>query len=298
MEQGEERVTGSRREKIRSVTLWGAAVNVLLLAVKVGVGLLIRSSALVADGFHSLSDLATDFVVLVGIRISSRPPDEAHPYGHRRFETLASQVIGLVLLVVGGGFIWKAVEAIYQGKVGFPGPLVLVVAGISVVAKEVLFQVTRKVSRETQSSSLYANAWHHRSDSLSSLAVLAGGAAGLLGWGHADHAATIVVGVMIIGVAGRILYEGLVEITEHSGDAESISKIRHVLAEEAGISDWHALRTRKVGGELFIDVHILVAPDLTVRESHRICTRVEEKIRQALVKPANILIHVDPHEET
>ncbi|MFQ6038075.1 MAG: cation diffusion facilitator family transporter [Candidatus Aminicenantales bacterium] len=286
-----------RARKIRRITLWGVFVNILLMAGKVLSGLLIGSSALVADGFHSLSDLATDFVVLLSARVSNRPPDAAHPYGHKRFDTLATQVVGLVLLAAGFGFIWKASAAIFRGELKFPGPVVLVVAGLSVVAKEVLFSATRKVSRETHSSSLYANAWHHRSDSLSSAAVLAGGTASLLGWGHGDHLATIVVGVMIIAVAGRILYEGLIEITEHSGDEESLRKIQKVLAEEIGVSDWHALRTRKVGGELFIDVHVQVDPEISVRDSHKICAKVEEKIHRALVKPANILIHIEPHEE-
>lgn len=293
----DENLLRAREGKIRSITLWGVLVNILLMAVKIFSGMLIRSTALVADGFHSLSDLATDFVVLAGARLSSRPPDEAHPYGHKRFETLATQIVGLILLIVGFGFIWKASAAVFRGEENFPGGIMLVVAGLSVVAKEVLFILTRKISRETHSTALYANAWHHRSDSLSSLAVLIGGVASLLGWGYADNVATIVVGLMIIGVAGKILYEGLIEITEHSADKESIEKISRVLSTEQDVLDWHALRTRRVGGELFVDLHVLVDPEISVRDSHVICERVEEKIERELTKPVNVLIHIEPFEK-
>jgi cation diffusion facilitator family transporter len=293
----DEELLKEREGKIRSITLWGILVNILLFAVKIFSGILIKSSALIADGFHSLSDLVTDFVVLAGTRVSNRPPDDAHPYGHKRFETLATQVVGLILLAVGFGFIWKASEAVFRGDVNFPGGIMLVVAGISVAAKEILFILTRKISKETHSTALYANAWHHRSDSLSSLAVLIGGVASLLGWGYADRVATVVVGLMIVGVAVKILYEGLIEITEHSADKESIETINHILSEELDVLDWHALRTRKVGGELFIDLHLLVNPGISVRDSHMICERVEKRIDRELKKPVNILIHIEPHDE-
>lgn len=290
-----ENLLRERERKIRSITLWGILANIFLIAVKVFSGVLIQSSALIADGFHSLSDLATDFVVLVGVRLSNRPPDEAHPYGHKRFETLATQVVGLILLVVGFGFIWKAGTTIFRGEENFPGGMMLVVAGISVIVKEILFIMTRKISKETYSTALFANAWHHRSDSLSSGAVLIGGVASLLGWGYADQVATIIVGLMIIGVAGKILYEGLIEITEHSADKESIEKISKILSEEPEVLDWHALRTRKVGGELFIDLHLLVDPEISVRDSHVICERVEDRIEKELKKPVNVLIHIEPY---
>lgn len=297
MKAVDENLLREREGKIRSITLWGVLVNILLVIIKIFSGMLIKSSALIADGFHSLSDVATDFVVLAGTRLSNRPPDEAHPYGHKRFETLTAQIVGVILLVVGFGFIWKASAAIFRGEENFPGGIMLVVAGISVVAKEILFIMTRKISRETHSTALYANAWHHRSDSLSSLAVLIGGVASLLGWGYADNVATVVVGLMIVGVAGRILYEGLIEITEHSADKESIEKINKILSAEQDVLDWHALRTRRVGGELFVDLHLLVNPEISVRDSHVICERVEEMIDRELTKPVNILIHIEPYEE-
>lgn len=284
-----------RQKKIRSITLWGVLVNIFLMVLKLIVGILIKSSALIADGVHSISDLATDFVVLIGTKLSNRPPDKSHPFGHRKLETVACQVIAIVLLAASIGLVWSAGVSIYHHKHSYPGVWVVIVAAISVIAKEVLFSLTRKVSRITQSVVLYANAWHHRSDSFSSVAVLVGGVASLLGWGHADQVASIAVGFMIMAVASKIFYEGLVELSEHSADQKSINTIEAVLAEEKYVFHWHALRTRKLGPELCVDVHILVDPDLSVLESHRISMELEEKIRKRLLRPVNTLIHIEPH---
>lgn len=283
-----------REKKIRSITLWGAVLNIFLVIFKIITGVMVKSSALIADGAHSLSDLFTDIVVLIGTRISSRPADENHPYGHKRFDIVASQLVALVLFIISIGFIWSAGVSIYHHEHNYPGFLVLIVAGISVITKEIAFLKTRKVSLETESPALYANAWHHRSDSFSSVAVLLGGIVSLFGWGHADQMATIIVGFMIMGVAAKLFYEGLIELTEHSADKKSIQAIENVLFKEAHISRWHALRTRKIGGELFVDVHILVDPDLSVRESHEVSEKVEEKIKQEISRPVNILVHIEP----
>ncbi len=286
-----------RENKIRSITIWGIFLNISLMVIKIVSGILVKSSALIADGVHSLSDLATDFVVLVGTRLSSRPADKTHPYGHGKLETIASLIIGLTLLVISAGIIWSAGVAIYRHEHNFPGFLVLVVAGVSVISKEILFFITRKIARITHSSVLYANAWHQRSDSLSSVAVLLGGVASLFGWGHADQVAAIVVGFMILGVSGKIFFEGLHELAEHSADSESIEKIEKVLSKEKNIASWHDLRTRKLGAELCVDVHVLVDPVLSVKASHDISIRIEEEIEKELSRPVNILVHVEPDVE-
>lgn len=283
-----------RQKKIRSITLWGALLNIFLMILKIFSGILIRSSALIADGIHSFSDLATDIVVLIGTRLSHRPPDETHPYGHGKMETIASQLIALTLVVLGVGLIWSAGTSIYRHEQNYPGFMVLIVAVVSVISKEIIFFMTRKISRLTGSVILYANAWHHRSDSLSSVAVLIGGIVSLFGWGYADQTATIVVGFMIMGVAGKIFFEGLVELSEHSADSESIQRIERVLSEEKEVSSWHALRTRKLGAELFVDVHVLVNPKLSVLESHNISAKIEKEIKQKLSKPVNVLVHIEP----
>jgi len=284
----------SREKKIRSITFWGALLNVFLMLLKLISGVLIKSSALIADGVHSLSDLITDFIVLIGTRLSSKPADKTHPYGHGKLETISSQLIALVLLVISFGLIWSAGVSIYRREHNYPGYLVLVVAAVSVITKEIIFFMTRKIARITHSTVLYANAWHHRSDSLSSVAVLIGGIISLLGWGHADQLATIMVGFMIMGIACKILFEGVMELAEHSADKESIQKIEKVLTEEKGISSWHALRTRKLGGELCIDVHVLVDSTLSVLEGHDISVELEKKIKSVLSNPLNILVHIEP----
>ena len=285
-----------REKEIRSITLWGALLNVFLMILKIVSGLLVRSSALIADSVHSLSDLVTDLVILVGARLSNRPADETHPYGHRKFDTIASQLIAFILIAVGFSFVFSAGAAIFRKEANYPGFVMIAVAAISVVSKEIIFRITRKISRQTQSAALYANAWHHRSDSFSSMAVLFGGAASLLGWGYADHMAAIIVGIMIMGVAGKIFYDNLIELTEHSADKKSIQTIERILSQATDISGWHALRTRSLGGELFLDFHVIVDPDLTVRESHKIIDQIEEQIESELSKPVNILIHIDPDE--
>ena len=285
-----------RIKKIRTITLWGSLLNVVLTVLKIISGLLIKSSALVADGFHSLSDLVTDFLVLVGTKLSSRPADQTHPYGHKKFETIVSQLMALFLFAIGVSFIVSSGRAIIRHEHNFPGFIVLLVALLSVFSKEVLFYKTRKVSCETESPALYANAWHHRSDSLSSVAVLLGGVAGLFGWGHGDHMATVVVGFMICGVGAKIFYESVIELTETAADKESVQTISEILSEHLDIETWHALRTRKLGGELFLDVHICVDPGLSVQEGHEISNRLEIKIKEKLSQPVNILVHIEPEE--
>ena len=286
-----------RQIKIRKVTLWGILLNLFLMVLKIASGILIKSSALIADGVHSLSDLVTDIVVLVGTRLSSRPADKTHPYGHGKMETIACLMIALALIGISFGVIWSAGVSIYRHEHSFPGFMVLVIAGVSVVSKEIIFRVTRKVSRITRSTVLYANAWHQRSDALSSVAVLLGGVASLFGWGHADQVAAIVVGFMIIGVAGKIFFEALLELSEHSADSESIQKIEIALSREKNISSWHALRTRKLGAELIVDVHVLVDPGLSVLRSHEISTRIEKEIEKELSRPVNVLVHIEPDVE-
>jgi len=283
-----------RKKRMRSVTLWGILINIILMVLKFSIGAIFRSAALIADGVHSLSDLATDFIVLISTRYSNRPPDETHPYGHKKIETVASQLIAVILMLVSFLLIWSSFEAIIKGKENFPGVAILIVAILSVFMKEFIFRLTRKAARDTHSASLYANAWHHRSDALSSVAVLFGGSAGLLGWGIADQAAAMMVGFMVLGVSMKIFYQGLIELMEHAADSETLQIIKGVLDKEQRIAGWHALRTRKLGGELFLDFHICMDSDLSVKESHDVSDDIEQKIQKRLYIPVNILIHIDP----
>jgi cation diffusion facilitator family transporter len=276
------------------VTLLGMATNLVLFVGKLVVGLLSGSVALVTDGIHSLSDLASDFVVLGGIRLGAMPPDENHPYGHGRFETLAGGVVALILILVGLAACWRAGASLYARELFYPGWPVLVVAMGSICAKEWMYRRTILVAQKENSVALYANAWHHRSDSLSSVAVLLGGIAGLIGWGHADQVAGILVGLMIAGAGGKSLIRVLHELTEralHSDEAEAIKTAIEGVPQVRG---WHRLRTRVVGREIFIDLHVLVPPDLTILDAHTVSVQVENAVQAACAHPVNVLVHIEP----
>ncbi|MCX7750837.1 MAG: cation diffusion facilitator family transporter [Candidatus Bipolaricaulota bacterium] len=276
------------------ITLIGLGVNLALVGLKFAVGLLTGSMALVADGVHSLSDLATDLVVLAGLRLARRPADASHSFGHGKFETLATAVVGVVLLLAGVWIAVEAVGALREGRAEVPGPIVAGVAAASVVAKEWLFRATRKVARRLRSSSLEANAWHHRSDALSSLAVLVGGVLTAVGWSPGDPAAAVAVAALIAWAAGRILYQTLHELTEGSLSPAERDRVARAIGAVEGVQGWHKLRTRSSGSGALVDVHIQVDPALSVAASHAIATRVEEAVRGVLGEGASVVVHVEP----
>jgi cation diffusion facilitator family transporter len=286
----------SEASRIRRVTIWGAVVNVVLAVAKIAGGKLVGSISLVADGVHSLSDLATDLVVLVGSSIGRRPADESHPYGHGRFETLASIFVAMTLVGVGIYIAWEAATSMFADhEETTPGWAMVVLASVSIVSKELLYQWTRRVARSTRSPAVLANAWHHRSDALSSVAVLLGGAAGLAGFPHGDHVAGVVVGLMVVMAGGQIVYGQVCELLEQKVDDAILDKIRNVLDRHPEVRGWHRLRTRKVGRETFADVHVLVDPELSVRASHVIADELERELERAVADPINISIHIEPH---
>ena len=254
--------------RIRGVTYLGAGVNLILAVLKTVVGLLAGSMALVADGIHSISDMTTDAVLLLGVHFGSKQPDPEHPYGHGRLETFSTLFIGLVLVFVGAGIIQRASTAIVKIHAGQLVPenigsgLIWIVI-ISIVAKEVLYQITRKVAVSVHSSALYANACHHRSDAASSVAVLIGFIAMRFGYEHGDQIAAIVVGLMIIFVGAKIMGGCLHEFAERAVDSQTIKKIERIIVSETRIRQWHKLRTRSAGQEIFLDLHILVDPQLS-----------------------------------
>jgi len=286
--------TESRSSQVTRVTVVGTALNVLLAAVKLSVGLVVGSAALVADGAHSLSDLATDAFVILGTRFSSRPPDESHTYGHGKFETLATSLVGTALVAVGVLIAWEAGLALYRHEHNIAGYPVLVVAAVSIASKEWIYRVTQKVARRLGSPALSANAWHHRSDAMSSVAVLAGAVGGVLGWGHGDQVAAIVVGVMVGLVGARTVFGTLVDFTERSIPAKEQESIARAVENVPGVKGWHRLRTRMVGREVFMDMHVLVDARLSVAEAHDICNAVERMVRSSLDRPVNLLVHYEP----
>ena len=281
-------------KRIKSVTYLSIVTNVGLCIVKLAVGVLSNSLALMADGIHSLSDLATDGAVLLGLHFGSRKPDQSHPYGHGRLETFSAVSVAVVLVVVGGGMIYYATIAIAKDEPTTPHLAVGIVAAVSIAAKEWLYSVTKKTAVQSQSSALYANAWHHRSDALSSIAVLIGFITLKFSFTHGDQVAAIAVGLMIIWVGVMIIGGSLRELTESAIDADTIEHIKDVIDSDSSIHQWHQLRTRTVGREVFLDLHILVDPDLNVAAAHEISERLERTLDDQIAQPINIVVHIEP----
>ena len=281
-------------KRLKSVTYLSIVTNVGLCIVKLVIGLLSNSLALIADGVHSLSDLATDGAVLLGLHFGSKEPDKSHPYGHGRIETFSAVSVAVVLVVVGAGMIYYATIAIAKDKPTTPYIAVGVAATVSIAVKEWLYRVTKKAAVRSHSTALYANAWHHRSDALSSIAVLIGFIALKFRFTHGDQVAAIAVGLMIIWVGVTIIGSSLRELTESAIDADTIENIKDVINSDSSIRQWHQLRTRTVGREVFLDLHILVDPDLNVAAAHEVSERLEKTLDEQIPRPINIVVHIEP----
>jgi cation diffusion facilitator family transporter len=280
--------------KIRSITNVGLVTNIALSVVKLVVGILGSSMALVADGVHSISDMVTDVTVLVGVYFGSKEADPRHPYGHGRIETFASVGVALVLVAVGLGMVYQAGTYITESHESKPGVAVLSVAVISIISKEVLYRATRKVAVATHSTALYANAWHHRSDALSSVAVVIGVVLAMLDFKYGDHMAAMAVGLMIALVGVRVILDCLNELTESAVDEGTIESIKRIVNSDGQIRQWHKLRTKTVGREVFLDLHILVDPELNVAAAHEIAENLEKAIHEQITRPVNVIVHVEP----
>ena len=293
--------TPSREGEIRRVTLWGLAVNILLTVGKLLAGLLGRSAAMLADTAHSASDLATDALVLGFVRVSGKPQDDSHDYGHGKYETLGAVIVGLVLIGVAAGiFIDSAerIEAVVDGTgIPRPGMVALVAAAVSILAKEILYRYTIATARKVESSMLKANAWHHRSDAMSSVATLVGIAgARYLGeqWVILDPIAAIVVGALIIKVAVDMIRPNLDELLERSLPAETEAEILRIVSSEEGVADPHNLRTRRVGPNIVVEIHIRLDGQMTVCESHEVTRRIESHLRDRFGVGTIVTLHVEP----
>lgn len=292
----QERVKGIYR-----VTIVGSVVNLLLVVFKFVAGLLGRSSAMIADAVHSLSDFVTDIVVIVFVNISGKPEDEDHRYGHGKYETLATVIIALALFAVGVGILVdgaKDVAAVVNGAV-LPAPsmIALIAAALSIVAKELLYRYTAHVGRKLDSQAVVANGWHHRSDAFSSIGVLVGiGGAMLLGekWRVLDPLAAIVVSAFIIKVAVDLIKPCLDELLERSLPAEVEQEIEQIILSEEGVTSPHHLRTRRIGNRYAIEVHIRMDGNLTLAEAHRITTAVEQKLKSRYGSATHVGIHTEP----
>ncbi len=284
----------------KGVTLLGAFVNVLLSILKIASGVIFNSNAIVADGLHSLSDLGSDALVLWGLHVSKKPADRHHPYGHLRIATTVALILGAGLAVMA---LWIAYDAIVRLRLTEENvkPLVPFMAAIvSIIAKEVLYHVTVRVAQKTGNISLKANAWHHRTDAFTSVATAAGLAGVMYGgpqWDFLDNVTAVVLASFLFVAGLRIVYESLSELVDRAPRARVIESIKETLAGAEGVKGYHALRARKVGGRIAMDVHIQVDPELTVREANEIAELLREKILNSDLNIVDVVIHVDPEGE-
>jgi len=286
------------------VTWVGLVLNLVLTAFKFAAGVVGHSPAMIADAVHSVSDFATDIVVLAGLRFSGRPVDKSHDYGHGKLETLAATVIGIVLLLVGAGVFWAGATKIWACIGGqtpeAPGLIALIAAVVSIVAKEGLYRYTVSAGKRINSMAVIANAWHHRSDAFSSMGTMLGiGGAILLGekWRILDPVAAVVVSVFIVKVALEILSGCLGELIESSLDETVESEIIGLAKSVPGVTDPHNLRTRRIGRDIAVDLHIRVDGGMQVKEAHAISSAIEGLIRRKFGKSSFVSIHVEPVDE-
>lgn len=290
-----------RDRRIYRITLAGSIVNIVLLVFKFIAGILGHSAAMIADAIHSLSDFLTDIIVIVFVRLSSKPADHDHDYGHGKYETLATSVIGMALAVVAVMLGWDGIEKIIyvmQGnQLESPGIIALWAAILSIVLKEWIFRATRKVAKEENSKALEANAWHHRSDAMSSIGTAIGiGGAVMLGdsWAILDPIAAIVVCILIIVTAFKIIRQASGELLEESLPKEIEDKIEQIAYQDPLVSDIHKLHTRRIGNIIAIEMHLRMPSDITLAESHIHATSIEKSLKQEFGNGTHIMLHIEP----
>lgn len=291
----------SREKGIYKVTIVGSVVNFLLLVFKFFAGITGHSAAMLADAVHSLSDFITDIVVIVFVRIAGKPEDKGHDYGHGKYETLATAIIGLLLLCVGFGIFWNGASSIYTflqgGQLESPGVVALVAALVSIVSKEILYQYTVNQGKKLNSQAVVANAWHHRSDALSSIGTAIGiGGAILLGdhWRVLDPIAAVVVSFFIMKVSVQLLIPCVDELLEKSLPDDVEKEIEQTVLSFPGVSQPHHLRTRRIGSYYAIEIHVRMDGKITLEEAHGTATAIENKLKEMFGKGTHVGIHVEP----
>lgn len=294
-----------RAQEIRKITVIGAIVNIILTLLKIIAGVFGRSAAMVADGIHSLSDLLSDIVVLAFTHISSKGKDKNHSFGHGKFETLATLIVSVILAAVGGRLMVNGVksiiEAINGNSIPVPGTIALWAAIISIVSKEILYLATIRTAKRANSPVAMANAWHHRSDALSSIGSLAGIAGAMVlgeNWTILDPIASCCISIAIIIVAVKMALPSLEELLETSLPDEIEKDIISVANSVQGVENIHELKTRRNGVSYIIDAHIVVNPRISVTEAHNIATDVENAIREKYGNETQINTHIEPDKES
>jgi cation diffusion facilitator family transporter len=288
----------ARYREVRKVTLIGSVVDFLLGIVKLVVGFSAHSQALIADGIHSFSDLFTDFLVLFAAKHAHREADKEHPYGHGRIETVATVALGVALLAVAIGISYEAVRRLLTPELLLvPGLFALLAALVSVFAKEAVYQYTVRIARRLRSNMLHANAWHSRSDAISSIVVVIGVGGTMAGLPWLDAAAAIVVALMIVKIAWDLLWQSLQELIDTALDAEQVEAISASIRDVPGVRSLHMLRTRRSGSDALVDVHLQVDPRLSVSEGHQIGETVRNRLLENNDEVTDVTVHIDPEDD-
>ncbi len=288
-----------KEKEIQYITFVGLVINVILSALKCSIGYLYKSQALFADGIHSLSDMVTDIIIIVGAKYWEQPADKSHPYGHKRIETLITLIIGIGLATIAIGIGCKAIINFNNPIKVSPSLSVLIVAIISILFKELLYHWTIKKGKEIKSRALISNAWHHRSDALSSIPVTIAVMGGYImpSFLFLDHIATIIVTVMLLNAAWSIAKPALLEICETDAGSDIDLIIKNTANDISEIKEVHAIRTRKMGDAVFADLHLLVDANITVYEGHKIAAKLKKQLISSNERLIDVLIHIEPYEE-
>lgn len=293
----EDNIVDDRYRITARVTIVGAVVNFILAVFKIIIGSIGHSHALIVDGIHSFSDLISDGLVVFAAKKGNQSPDEDHPYGHARIETAFAAVLGGILIAVGIGIVVDALERLTSGDIVTPESMTMWVALLSVLSKEVLYRYTLIYANRINSSILKANAWHHRSDAISSIVVLVGIVGSMSGIPYLDAAAAVIVSMMIAKIGWEIARESIEELVDKGLDPEKVQSISNHIAEIPGVSQMHMLRTRQMGADALLDVHIEVSPQLSVSEGHRISDEVSAQLTRSFPDIAQVLVHIDPEND-
>ncbi|MDX1707299.1 MAG: cation diffusion facilitator family transporter [Desulfobacterales bacterium] len=288
----------TRAQIIRKVTWVGLFINLGLAVIKFSAGIWGRSQALVADAIHSLTDLTTDAAVIAGSHYWERPPDDDHPYGHKRLETLVTVFIGIMLAAAGIGIGWKAISSLHQENAISPGWLALLAVLVSIILKEGIYRWTARTGKRIKSAALAANAWHHRTDALSSLPVFiaVGGAKIFPSWSFLDRVGAVVVSIFILHAAVKIIWPSLAELIDAGAPVETRKRIRQIAHENENVLQVHDIRTRYISTSIQVDLHIVVEGSLTVRQGHDIADDVRNRISAGIPEILDVIVHVDPPE--
>ncbi len=287
-----------RKQETNRITLWGVAVNLVLAVIKIAGGLIGQSQALLADGIHSLSDLASDAMVLLAVKHAGEDADEDHPYGHARYETLATVALGILLIAVAVGIAYDAILRLeHPDEIAVPALFTLIIAAISIISNEGLYHATRAVAQKVRSPLLEANAWHHRSDAVSSIVVLIGIGATYIGYPVLDSVAAILVALMIAKIGLDLSRQSIQELVDTALEPEMVEHIKQTILDIDDVRQLHMLRTRRMGHNALVDVHIQVPPKLSVSEGHHITETVETRLKDKFEDINDVTVHIDPEDD-